>query len=212
MNKAFKFRIYPDADQRVLFAKTFGCCRFIFNKMLEDKIAHYERTKAMLWTTPAKYKPLFPWLREVDSLALCNEQLHLETAYKNFFGDKGSGFPRFKRKHDDCSSYTTNLVNGNISLEDGFLKLPKAGKVKVRQHRSIPQGYRLKSVTVSLTPAGKYYASLLHEYEAGIEPVIPTPEKVLGLDFSMGGFYVSSDGKRADHPRPYQKTQEKLAR
>ena len=211
MNKAFKFRLYPDIEQQEMFAKTFGCCRFIYNKMLENKIAHYEKTKEMLYATPAKYKPQYPWLREVDSLALCNEQLHLETAYKNFFSGE-SGFPCFKRKHDDRKSYTTNLVNGNIELEVGFLKLPKVGRVKIRQHRSIPEGYKLKSVTISLTPTGKYYAAFLYEYEADIEPVIPSAENVVGLDFSMNGFYVSSDGVAADHPHPYRKAQSKLAR
>ena len=85
LNKAFEFRIEPNKEQRILLGKTFGCVRFIFNKMLEDKIACYETTNEMLKTTPAQYKEEFPWLKEVDSLALCNTQIHLETAYKNFF-------------------------------------------------------------------------------------------------------------------------------
>ncbi len=92
MNKAYKFRLYPNKEQREFFAKTFGCCRFIYNKMLEDKIKHYELTKKMLRNTPAMYKNRYEWLKEVDSLALANVQLHLEKAYKNFFRDKKSRF------------------------------------------------------------------------------------------------------------------------
>jgi len=99
MNKAFKFRLYPNAEQIVLLAKTFGCVRFIYNRMLADKIAHYEKTKQNLRVTPARYKNAFPWLREVDSLALANTQLHLETAFRNFFRSIKIGFPKFKSKH-----------------------------------------------------------------------------------------------------------------
>ena len=209
-NKAFKFRLYPNSGQRVLLAKTFGCCRFIYNQMLSDKAACYEGTGTMLKPTPAWYKAKFEWLREVDSLALANEQLHLEAAYRNFFRDKSVGFPKFKSKHRGKNSYTTNLVNGNIALTDGFLKLPKLGRVKVKQHRQIPDGYRLKSVTVSLTPTGKYFAAILYEYDVEITPVKPV--NLIGLDFSMGGLFVDSNGGSADYPRYYRQSQEKLAR
>ena len=74
MNKAFKYRVYPNAQQRELFAKTVGCVRFVYNHLLADKIAHYKKTGKMLNNTPAEYKEEFPFLREVDSLALCNAQ------------------------------------------------------------------------------------------------------------------------------------------
>jgi len=210
MNKAFKFRLYPNADQRTLLAKTFGCCRFIYNKMLGDKINHYEETKGNLKTTPAQYKAEFEWLKEVDSLALANEQLHLETAYKNFFRDKSIGFPKFKSKHRGNHSYTSNLVNGNIAIADGFLKLPKLGKVKIRQHREIPYEYKLKSVTVSLTPSGKYFASILYEYEVSVQPIKPV--EVLGIDFSMPELYIDSNGIMPEYSRPYRQAQKKLAK
>ena len=209
MNKGFKFRIYPDAEQRELFAKTFGCARFIYNRMLGDKIAYYEETGGQLHTTPAQYKDEFPWLREVDSLALCNAQLNLEKAYNNFF-DNQAGFPNFKSRRQGDNRYTTNLVNGNIALGDGFLKLPKVGMVKVKQHRAIPSGYRLKSVTVSLSPSGKYHASVLYEYDAKITPV--TPINILGLDFSMKELYIDSNGDAPEFPRHYRRAQEKLGR
>jgi len=135
MNKAYEFRIYPDEEQIVLLAKSFGCARFIYNRMLSDKIAHYNETGKMLQTTPAQYKEEFTWLKEVDSLALANEQLHVESAYKNFFRDKSIGFPKYKCKHRCKDSYTTNLVNGNIVLDDRYIRLPKLGMIKIVVHR-----------------------------------------------------------------------------
>ena len=165
-HSAFRFRIYPDKEQETLFHKTFGCCRFLYNRMLADRMDMYEKTGKMERLTPAMYKGEFPWLKEVDSLALSNVQLHLESAYKRFFEDKETGRPRFKSKHRSRKSYTTNVVNGNIRFEDGRLRLPKAGPVKIRCHRKVPEGYTLKSVTVSMDRSGKYYAYLLYEYEA----------------------------------------------
>ena len=165
MNKAYKFRIYPNAEQQIILTKTFGCVRFIYNQMLSDKIKHYVETKQKLNNTPAQYKSEFPWLKEVDSLALANAQMNLQTAYNNFFRNPKIGFPKFKSKKSNRRSYTTNCVNGNISIDNGFLKLPKVGLVKLKQHRLILSNYKLKSVTISQTPSGKYYASVLFEYE-----------------------------------------------
>ena len=209
-NKGYKFRIYPSNDQQILLAKTFGCVRFIFNKMLSDKISYYEETGGDLYCYPSQYKNEFPWLREVDSLALVGAQNGLKAAYNNFFRDPKIGFPKFKSKHHSRQSYTTNLVNGNIALDSGKLKPPKLGWVKVRQHREIPEGYRLKSVTVSRTSSGKYFASILYEYDAGIEQV--EPNDLIGLDFSMSELYVDDSGYMPEYPKPYRTAQEKLAR
>jgi len=210
MNKAYKFRIHPNAGQRVMFAKTFGCARFIYNKMLGDKIAYYNETKEKLNNTPAQYKPEFEFLKEVDSLALANAQLNLQTAYNNFFKQPNVGFPKFKSKRGNRKSYTTNCVNGNIEFTKDGLKLPKIGFVKVRQHRQIPEHYALKSVTVSQTPSGKYYASILFEYE---EIIIPAEIKnTIGLDFSMAELYVDNFGNEANYPRYYRRMLEKLKR
>ena len=122
MNIAYRFRIYPTEEQKILLGKTFGCCRFLYNQMLNDKIREYKKTKKLLKNTPAMYKKEYPFLKEVDSLALANVQLHLEKAYKNFFRDPKAGFPRFKSKHHSQNSYTTNVVNGNILVEDIDMK------------------------------------------------------------------------------------------
>ena len=207
-NKAYKFRIYPNAEQRELFARTFGCVRFVYNRMLSDKIEYYDKTGKMLNITPAGYKKEFPWLKEVDSLALANAQLHLQRAFKNYREVPGVGFPRYKTKRAPAQSYTTNCVNGNIRLERGKLRLPKAGYVKIRQHREIPEGHKLKSVTVSCNASGKYYASILCEYECPECPRKPGPQdgrlRFLGLDYAMHGLYVDSNGETADYPGYYR--------
>ena len=213
--RAYKFRLYPDRQQEVLFHKTFGCCRFLYNRMLADKKEMYEKTGKTERLTPAGYKKEYPWLKEVDSLALANVQLHLEAAYKKFFREKKAGFPKFKSRHRSRKSYTTNAVNGNIRLEGGRLRLPKAGGVKIRCHREIPEGYILKSATVSMDCSGKYYASLLYEFPASESQAAGKYREgmeVLGIDFAMRGMAVFSDGSRAEYPMYYRKAQERLAR
>jgi putative transposase len=100
--------------------------------MLSEKKEHYKKTGKMLTVTPARYKDDYPYLREVDSLALANEQMNLENAYKNFFSRKDVGEPKFKAKHRDKDSYTTNLVNGNREIGDSWIKLPKIGRIPAR--------------------------------------------------------------------------------
>ena len=109
MLKAYKYRLYPNLEQREYLVKTFGCTRFIYNKMLSDKIEYYKETGEMLKNTPAQYKKEFEWLKEVNSLALANAQQNLEKAYKNFFRDKSIGFPKFKSKKTNYYSYTNKL-------------------------------------------------------------------------------------------------------
>ena len=178
--------------------------------MLSDKINHYEETKQKLNNTPAQYKSKFPWLKEVDSLALANAQMNLQTAYNSFFRNTKIGFPKFKSKKSNRRSYTTNCVNGNISIDNGFLKLPKVGLVKLNQHRLILSNYKLKSVTISQTPSGKYYASVLFEYENKIQE--QELHDFLGLDFSMHGLYKDSNGNEPAYPRYYRQAEERLKR
>ena len=213
--RAYKFRLYPDRDQEILFRKTFGCCRFLYNHMLADRMEMYKATGKTERLTPAGYKKEYPWLREVDSLALANVQLHLEAAYKRFFGPGKAGHPKFKSRHRSRQSYTTNVVNGNIRLEKGKLRLPKAGYIRIRCHREIPKGYLLKSVTVSMERSGKYYASLLYEYtvcENQAADEHTNEGKVLGIDFAMSGMAVFSDGSRAEYPKYYRISEKKLVR
>lgn len=109
-NIAYQYRLYPDPEQTVLFVRTFGCCRKIWNLMLSDKIEYYVSEKKMLQTTPAQYKKDYPYLKEVDSLALANVQLQLQGAFRKFFSEPNIGFPKFKSRKSSRASYTTNLV------------------------------------------------------------------------------------------------------
>ena len=163
MLKAYKYRLYPTESQKEYFSNCFGCVRFVYNQMLSDKIDHYKETKQMFHNTPAQYKKEFPFLKEVDSLALANAQQNLERAYKNFFRDKSVGFPKFKSKHKSKASYTTNNQGGNIRMENGKIKLPKIGFVKLKQHRKF-EGV-IKSCTISMNKSGKYFVSILVKSE-----------------------------------------------
>ena len=214
-HKAFQFRIYPTVEQKELFVKTFGCCRFLYNQMLSDKMEEYKKTAKMLKTTPAAYKKEFPWLKEVDSLALANVQLHLERAYRNFFERPESGFPKFKSKHRSRNAYTTNLVNGNIQLFENGIKLPKVGVVKAKIHRQIPEGFRMKAVTVRRQPSGKYYVSILFEYcvdENQVQDRERRERKVIGIDYAMHGLAVFSDGSKCEYPSYYRRSEKRLSR
>ena len=203
--KAYKFRLYPNQEQQQFFAKTFGCSRAIWNMMLADKIKHYEDTKETLYNTPAQYKKDFPWLREVDSLALCNVQLNLQAAYKNFF-QSGFGFPKFKKK-SHAQSYKTNNRNGSIAMENGYVKLPKVGWVRVKAHRQI-SGV-IKSATISMTPTGRYFVSILCETE--ITPLLKTNSSI-GIDIGLSDFAILSTGEKIGNKRFLSKLSKKLAK
>ncbi len=215
MNKAYKFRINPNSEQRTMLSKTFGCSRLIYIHYLDKRIKLYEQEKITFGYTKCAndltvLKKEKEFLKEVDSISLQQALRHLDTAFQNFFKNQKTGFPKFKSKRNNNNSYTTVCVNNNIKLENGTISLPKIGKVKVRQHRNIPEDYILKSVTVSQTPSGKYYVSILFEYENQVQKT--EPQTFLGLDFSMRELYVSSDGTTANYPRFYRQALKRLER
>ena len=149
--------------------------------------------------------------KEYDSLALANVQRNLEGAFRKFFREPKVGFPNYKSKKHSRKSYTTNMVNGNIHLQKKFLKLPKMTPVKIKLHRPVPEGWKLKSVTVSRESSGKYFASLLFDCEnQAVEK--RQAEKFLGIDFAMHGLCVFSTGERAGYPMFYRSAEKKLAR
>ena len=212
--KAYKFRIYPTEEQEIFFAKTFGCVRKVYNLMLDDRKKAYEEvkndpSKKMAFPTPAKYKEEFPFLKEVDSLALANAQLHLDKAYKNFFRDKSVGFPRFKSKKNPVQSYTTNNQNGTVALIDSkFIKIPKLKSlVRIKLHRQ-PKGM-IKSATISRHASGKYYISLLCKEEIN---ELPKTNSAIGIDLGITDFAILSDGQKIDNNRLMSKMEKKLKR
>ena len=212
--KAYKFRIYPTEEQEIFFAKTFGCVRKVYNLMLNDRKKAYEEvknvpSKKMTFPTPTKYKKEFPFLKEVDSLALANAQLHLDKAYKNFFRDKSVGFPRFKSKKNPVQSYTTNNQNGTVALIDSkFIKVPKLKSlVRIELHRQ-PKGM-IKSATISRHSSGKYYISLLCKEEIS---ELPKTNSAIGIDLGITDFAILSDGQKIDNNKFTSKMEKKLKR
>lgn len=207
MQKAYKFRIYPNSLQKEYFAKCFGCVRFFYNKSLEDKNKYYEENKKSINITPAKYKEEFPFLKEIDSLALANAQLAREQAFKNFF--KGNAkFPKFKSKKND-QSYTTNNQGGNVKFSDNnrYITIPKCKRIRIKKHRDF-EG-EIKSVTVSMTCSNKYYISLLVNSEPDLK--LKNINKMIGLDLGIKDFIVDSNGKHYKNPKYFSKSEKRLA-
>ena len=181
--------------------------------MLADKKAYYEEHQKMLQTTPAQYKDEYPYLREVDSLALANVQMQLQQAFKNALSNKKFGYPKFKsKKRCRKASYTTNCQHNSIELSDHAVKLPKVGWVKAKVHRKPQTTWKLKSATISRTASGKYFVALLFEYEEQIPQVMLSEENAVGLDYKSDGFYCSSDNEVCGSPKYYRKAHKKLAR
>jgi putative transposase len=204
MKRIYRYRIYPTKSQGLLIGKTFGCVRFVYNKMLEERKAAWEEHKGdaaslrgRRHTLPAAYKDACPWLREVDSLALANAYLHLQAAYGNFCKKGGRSFPRFKKKHGGKKSYTTNNQKGSVRIEGGRrLRLPKVGEVRIKLHRPLPAGAKVKSATVSMSPSGAYHASLLVELagEGAPKAAEPRAGRTLSIGCPPGWVYKDSQG------------------
>jgi len=223
MNKAVKYRIYPTNSQAVMFAKTFGCCRKVYNLMLSDKIESYKKTGRFALVTPAKYKAEYPFLKEVDSLALANVQLNLQEAFSNRFcktRKARNGFPKFKSAKRSRKSYTTNcqypkpsnnLRHPTIRIEENAIILPKIGRVKAVIHRRPDIRWILKSVTVSQEADGTYFASVLFEFEHKTISA-PLSDNAIGLDYASNGLYVDDQGNVGSNHKYYRESHKKLAK
>ena len=207
IRKAYKYRIYPNTEQKVFFAKCFGCVRFFYNKSLDDMNEIYKSTGKFKNITPASYKEDYPFLEEVDSLALANAQLNRNSAFKSFFSHK-TGFPKFKSKRND-QSYTTNMVYGNIKLSDNdrYLSLPKCPRIRIKKHRDFKG--MIKSVTVSLTTDNKYYASILVEENT---ETIKLLDNAIGLDLGIKDLIADSNGNKYKNHKYLSKSQKKLVK
>ena len=231
MLKAYKYRIYPNKEQEIQIVKTFGCCRFVYNQTLAYRKDKYEQEKKTVSRTDCnnycnrELKKMYEWLKDADKFALTNAVYNMDSAYQKFFkgarrlGDvcsaptvverRHAGYPKFKSKHDNHKSYTTNFTNNNISVdfETGKIKLPKLGKIRAKLHRSFVG--QIKSATVSQVPSGKYYASVLVETEH--EKMADATEKT-GLDLGIKDLCITSDGKKYENPKTISKYEKKLTR
>ena len=215
-NKAIKYRVYPTTEQIIMFAKTFGCCRKVYNLMLSDKVESYKSTGKFATVTPAKYKKDYPYLKEVDSLALANKQLDLQEAFRKRFSKsckKKNGFPKYKSAKHSRKTYTTNNQKGTVAIIDNkYIKLPKIGKVRAVIHRIPDDDWVIKSATVSQESDGKYYVSVLFEFDNIINPYVADKTNAIGLDYASDGLYVDNNGNVGTNHKYYRESYDKLAK
>ena len=203
MLKAYRYRIYPNKEQEIQLAKTFGCCRFVYNQTLAYRKDAYEKEKKSVSKTDCnnycnrELKKVYEWLKEVDKFALTNAIYDMDSAYQKFFKEH-TGYPKFKSKHSNRKSYTTNFTNGNITVDfdRGRIKLPKLKRVKIKLHRKFSG--RIKAATISKVPSGKYYVSVLVETEHS--PLVKTNGKI-GLDLGIKDLCITSDGKKIENEK-----------
>ena len=199
-----------------MFAKTFGCCRKVYNLMLSDKIESYKSTGKFIAVTPAKYKKDYLYLKEIDSLALANVQLNLQSAFKNRFSKsrkKNNGFPKFKSAKHSRKSYTTNNQKGTVAIIDNqYIKLPKIGKVKAAIHRIPDDSWAIKSATISQESDGKYYISVLFEFENIANTYVADKNNAISLDYASDGLYVDNNGNVGTNHKYYRESHDKLAK
>lgn len=212
MEKAFKYRIYPNQQQKIQLAKTFGSTRFVYNHYLDARIKAYEKDKTTLnyYDCVKDLKQLkteFVWLKEVDSTALQSTLRDLDSAYQNFFKEN-AGYPKFKSKKTHRFSYKSKCVNGNVQYMGKHIKLPKLGLVKTK-NKLIPKG-RILSATVSQEPSGKYYVSLCcTDVEIS---ALPTADKNIGIDLGIKDFAITSEGEKIPNQKYLQQSLKKLAK
>ena len=212
MEKAFKYRIYPNKKQQELIQKTFGCCRYVYNYFLDKRITEYKENKKTLnyYETSkmlTQLKKENEWLREPDKDALQKTLKKLDNAYQKFFKEH-TGYPKFKSKKNRYQSYTTSCNNNNIRFENKHIKLPKLGCVKVRD-KQIPQG-RILNATISQEPNGHYYCSLCCTDIEFLQ--YSRTNKNVGIDLGIVDFAILSDGIKIKNPRFYEKSEKKLAK
>ena len=207
IRRAYKYRIYPNSEQKQYFAKCFGCVRFFYNKSLSDMNDIYEATKEFENITPATYKEDYPFLKEVDSLALANAQLNRNAAFKSFFRGQNK-FPKYKSKRNN-QSYTTNNQKDSVKLSDNsrYISIPKCKRIRIKKHRDFVG--IIKSATISKTCDDKYYISLL--VETDIKP-LPKTDKVIGLDLGVKDLVIDSNGFKYKNHKYLAKSEDKLAR
>ena len=206
IRKAYKYRIYPNKEQREYFAKVFGCVRFFYNKSLSDMCELYKTTGKSKNITPASYKKDYPFLKEVDSLALCNAQLARNSAFNAFFRHQNA-FPKYKSKKNDQSYTTNNQGSVKFSNNDRYISIPKCSKVRIKKHRDFKG--EIKSVTVSKTCDEKYYISLLVEENTECLNLL---DNAIGLDLGLKDLIIDSNGRKFKNHKYLSKSQNKLAK
>lgn len=212
MEKAYKYRIYPNKKQKELITKTFGCCRFVYNYYLDKRIKAYEKDKTSLnyydcCKDLTSLKKEYEWLKEPDKCSLQNTLKDLEFAYNKFFSEH-TGYPKFKSKKTHKYSYRSTYTNNNIEFLNNHIKLPKLGWVKTRD-KKFPQG-KIVNATISQEPSGKYYCSI-YCTNADAKPLNKV-DKQIGIDLGIKNFAITSNGIKYDNPKYLSKSLDKLAK
>ena len=214
MLRAYKYRIYPTDEQKVLFAKTFGCCRFVYNWALNLKITAYKERKETLGNVyltnlmKSELKVAHEWLSEVNSQSLQSSLRNLDTAYTNFFRNtKAVGFPRFKSRKDKQSFLCPQHCR--VDFEKGTITIPKAKDIPAVLHRKFKG--TVKTVTISMTPPGRYFASVLVDTSMQeMKPSEPMRDTTVGIDLGIKSLAVCSDGRTFDNPKNLQRSLDRL--
>ena len=215
MLKAYKYRLYPNKQQEEQIQKTFGCCRFVYNQCLSYKSETYKNKKISLGKVEINnwknqfLKNKYLWLKDVDKYALDNAVINMFSAYQKFFKEH-KNFPKYKSKREARKSYTTNCNHWarptiEVSFENNKIKLPKLKWVKAKVHREF-EG-KIKSATISQTPSGKYFVSILIETEH-----IPMESTgcMVGVDLGIKDLLITSDGEKFDNIRSTKKYENEL--
>ena len=210
MLRAYKYRIYPTDEQKVLFAKTFGCCRFVYNWALNLKITAYKERKETLGNVyltnlmKSELKVEHEWLSEVNSQSLQSSLRNLDTAYTNFFRNtKAVGFPRFKSRKDKQSFLCPQHCR--MDFEKGTITIPKAKDIPAVLHRKFKG--MVKTVTISMTPSGRYFASVLVDTSMQeMKPSEPMRDTTVGIDLGIKSLAVCSDGRTFANPKNLQRS------
>ena len=212
--KTYKFRIYPNEAQKELIEKTFGCNRFVYNKMLSIQIESYKEnnkhfSKYDLMKMLPNLKKEYEWLKEVDSFSLQATIDDLDSAFQNFFREikKGNkqGFPKFKSKRNPKRSYKSKYSHNNIQINNNSLKLPKLKWIKAKITQAIKG--KILSATVSRTPSNKYFVSLCCKVE--IEQLKEVNSNI-GIDLGLKEFAICSNGEIYHNPKWLRKLNYRL--
>ena len=203
MLKAYKYRMYPNKEQKSLFAQHFGACRFVFNWALNNKICAYEEeqplTRFELNRKIPELKEKYVWLNDVNSQSLQNATLNLDRAFTKFFREKNVGFPCFKSRKYPRQSFAVPQ-HYVVDFESNKIKLPKIGWVKTKLHRKF-EG-KCKTATVSMTPTRQFFISILVENDV-VESKRQSFDKdtTVGIDLGITDFAVLSNGEKIGNPR-----------
>ena len=229
-SKVVQVRLYPTSQQKNYLAQCFGCCRWIYNYFLDKNNKQYEEDQTFIWYVDVanelpelKKQEETKWLKRVDSTCLQAAAKNLDSALHNFCNSKSGkrkgpevGYPQFKKRcNRQSAKFTSNYDSCKVDFDKQTIKIPKL-KSKISfanevEPERIPNG-TLLSIAITKTPANNYYASLLFKVEKQVINYSPDPNNSIGIDFGLKTYLTLSNGEEITAPKPFQKSQKKLAR